>query len=237
MCPICLAVPAALKKEHVPNGSLGGSHMTYTCEPCNNGLGSKVEAALQDWFDHAITASFEHDGEVLGRRRVLKIYFRRNEDTGAFALVVDGDVTPDVEQILGSPEFRMRYQEAQQRACGIALLKHAYLAACLFLRSVPDHPEARVMRADLIAARDAPKGQAPASDAAAALKVYRSHVGRQGPPLALVAQQAEDGAAPTFLISLAGVLFVSWPFADLPPGAWQRLRQDAGDDTEEEASA
>lgn len=106
-----------------------------------------------------------------------------------------------------SGEFRLHYREPDPRRWGLALLKHAYLAACLYLRSVPDTAEARAIRADLVAARDTPtKTRPPASAAANRLKVYRSEVGRQGPPLALVARDdCDEGEPPELLISLAGV--------------------------------
>ena len=72
------------------------------------------------------------------------------------------------------------------RRWGLALLKHAHLAACLFLRYVPETAEVDAIRADLIAARDSDRRtRPPESEAVARLKVYRSGVGRQGPPLAL----------------------------------------------------
>ena len=53
VCPICLTdAPSA--KEHVPQKPLGGWVMTMTCSRCNNGLGSRLESELQDWFDHAM---------------------------------------------------------------------------------------------------------------------------------------------------------------------------------------
>ncbi|WP_147384765.1 hypothetical protein [Nocardioides cavernaquae] len=87
----------------------------------------------------------------------------------------------------------------------LALLKHVYLAACLQLRSVPDTADARAIRADLIAARDNPiKARPPASVAADRLTVYRSEVGRQGPPLALVARDECCEDEPPGGVDLAG---------------------------------
>lgn len=70
LCPICREDEPS-HKEHVPQEDLGGSVMTMTCQACNNDLGSRVEADLQHWFDHALVeVTFDHDGEVPGRRRV-----------------------------------------------------------------------------------------------------------------------------------------------------------------------
>ncbi len=46
-CPIC--GDPATDDEHVPPESVGGKVMTRTCRPCNNRLGSHVEADLADW--------------------------------------------------------------------------------------------------------------------------------------------------------------------------------------------
>lgn len=133
-----------------------------------------------------------------------------------------------MRQILASGEFNLSYREPDPRRWRLALLKHAYLAACLHLRCVPDTEDARKIRAALVAARDAPKNRRPPeSEIASRLNVYRSHSGAQGPSLALVAVEAVDNnPEPDVLISLAGVLLVSWPLSDLAPGTWQRADPD-----------
>ncbi len=211
MCPICID-GQPMHQEHVPQKNLGGEVMTMTCRSCNNDLGSRSEVDLQHWFDHALVdVTFDHDGLVPGRRRIPPLYYTTSED-GSFALFVDGPLTPAVRDMITSGEWRMNYRLPDPRRYRLALLKHAYLAACLHLGTVPDTATARSIRADLLAARDAPRStRPPESEAANRLKVYRSDVGVQGPPLALVARP--EGVAPTRepLISLAGALFVSWP--------------------------
>jgi hypothetical protein len=222
-CPICIdGEPTA--REHVPQKNLGGQVMTMTCQRCNNGLGSRVEAELQNWFDHALTqVAFDYDGEIPGKRRAPTIYYRKAKDGDAFALFVDGDLTPEVQQMFASGNLNINYRVPDPRRYKMALLKHAYLAACLHLQSVPDTDEAGAIRAALLAVRDTPRNQRPPEFGAAdRIKVFRSHAGTQGPPLALVAREAPgNNTEPEVLISLAGVLFVSWPFTDLPPGTWQ----------------
>lgn len=220
-CPICIDGDPTVR-EHVPQRNLGGHVMTMTCEACNHGLGSRVEAALQDWFDSAYRrVAFEHE-EISGRRHIPTIYHRQAAD-GTFAWFVDGELTPEVEQMLTSGKLDMHYHPPSPRRYRLALLKHAYLAACLHRKDVPDTALARTIRADLVAARDAiTDEQLPESESAERIKVYRSHIGRQGPPLALVAKEDTDGASePEVLISLAGVLFVTWPFPDLSPVTWR----------------
>ena len=61
-CPICLDGDPT-HREHVPQRELGGRIMTMTCQRCNNNLGARVEADLQNWFDHALVdVAFDHDG-------------------------------------------------------------------------------------------------------------------------------------------------------------------------------
>ncbi|CCH69754.1 hypothetical protein BN10_300095 [Phycicoccus elongatus Lp2] len=73
-CPICLRedVPADTM-EHVPPTAFGGTVMANTCADCNNRLGSRTEAALQDWYDDAIRAHFTSDAspEPFGHDRIL----------------------------------------------------------------------------------------------------------------------------------------------------------------------
>lgn len=228
-CPICIE-GSATEREHVPQEALGGRRMTRTCAQCNNVLGSKVELDLENWFDHALTrVGMDHDGEVPGKRHLPTIYYRKSKESDEFVLFPSGGFPDEVSRIMASGQFRLHYRLPDPRRWGLALLKHAYLAACLHLRMVPDTREARAIRADLIAARDTSANMRPPPSAAAErLKVYRSMVGRQGPPLALVARDDwSEGEPPDVLISLAGVLFVSWPFAELPPGTWQQREADA----------
>lgn len=215
MCPICLS-DGPMTEEHVPQGPLGGSEMTMTCKRCNNGLGSIVETELEHWYDDALVGvRFAHE-DVQGARKLPRLLALEGPD--GFALIPDGgDLPPAVDPMLRSGSFTMTFRLPDPRRYQLALLKHAYLAACLYLGYVPRIPEADEIRRDLMAARDTPKRDRPrASRLAERLKFYRSGRGRQGPPLAIVAVRRQ-GAEPEPLISLAGTLFVSWPFSTVPP--------------------
>ena len=143
ICPICLE-GAATEREHVPQEALDGRRMTKTCERCNNDLRSKVELDLENWFDHALTTvGMDHDGEVPGKRHLPTIYNRKARDSDKFLLFPAGGFTDGVEpdgHLRGVPAPLPR---ARPRRWGLAVLKHAYPAACLYLRSVPDTAEAR----------------------------------------------------------------------------------------------
>lgn len=127
-------------------------------------------------------------------------------------------MSPIVEQMLEAGTFNLHFREPDPRRVQLALRKHAYLAACLHLGRVPDTPDVRQIRADLLAARNAlPRTRPAASKLAERLRVYRSHRPPAGPPLALVLSRL-DGLPDDqkLLISLAGSLFVSWPFEIRP---------------------
>ena len=84
---------------------------------------------------------------------------------------------------------------------------------------MPGIRDAVEIRADLLAARDTPRHvPPPVSGHADRLSLYRSDLALQGPPLAIVATCPENpDEEPEYLISLAGTLFVSWPFSIVPP--------------------
>jgi hypothetical protein len=216
VCPICLS-ECPRTKEHVPQGGLGGIEMTTTCKRCNNELGSRFERELQDWFDGALVdVKFEHP-DVRGARRGPRIYVM-DSDAG-FGLFPDAELAAEVEAMLRAGTFQLHYRAPDPQRFRIALLKHAYLAACLYLGYVPDIDEAVAIREVLVAMRDAPRrGRPPAEPLAERLAVYRSGRPAAGPHLAIMKTQPAEvaGGVPPYLISLAGSLFVSWPFSVVP---------------------
>ncbi|MDT9592217.1 HNH endonuclease [Nocardioides zeae] len=222
MCPICLD-PTASEREHVPQRALGGSAATFTCERCNNGLGSKVEVDLQHWFDHTLVGTtIEHDGPVPGYRHLSPLRYTVASD-GRFGIFMDGELTDDAIRIIEAGEWSLRYRLPDERRYLLALLKHAYLAACLYLRGVPDTASVRAIRSDLIMARDrSRKDPLPVSKAARSLRVYRGARSNAGAPLALVAHVPGGGVDPEVCLSIAGAFAVSWPFDDVYPGRWYR---------------
>ncbi len=219
MCPICL--DPATAREHVPQAALGGSVMTATCAPCNNGLGSRVEVELEHWFDHTIhRVSFNHDGDIPGHRRVPNVRLLKETDGNEVILLFDGSFPDEAVEMLRSGTAKITYSPPDPRRWGLALLKHAFLAACLYMKCVPETDEIQQIRSELITARDWDmRRRPPESEAASRLRVYRSESGRQGPPLALVVKDPDEaGGEAEILISLAGVLFVTWPFEGIRVG-------------------
>lgn len=216
-CPICLD-PTPTSREHVPQSALGGHIRTVTCHPCNNLLGSRVEADLTDWTFNTWRNVRVSNPEILGKRRVPELHYRQ-VDNGDFALIAAGRIDTVVSDMLAAGLIHLEVQPPQPRRYRLAALKHAYLAACLHLREIPDTGEAHRIRSDLVAARDATTFELlPHSAAAAALGLARSFAPPNGPPLALLAMPAvESGGPSTPWISLAGTLAVQWPFSDVLP--------------------
>jgi len=210
-CPICLE-PDPASKEHVPPAAIGGSVMTSTCHRCNSQLGSVLESALVDWWEDAFgSVSFSHD-DVAGRRRASRILIRQ-KDTGEPALVLHRGIDPAINSMLASGgRVEMRCSPPDEHRCRLAALKGAYLAACLLLRSIPETPEAKAVRAELTAVRDLPRKRCPKiSELCAGLKIRKS----QGPAvpgeIALVQVRPSDGRAPEIAVCLARTLLVTWP--------------------------
>jgi hypothetical protein len=99
----------------------------------------------------------------------------------------------------------------------LAALKHAYLAACLDLRAIPETPSADLIRHDLRAARDATsRAGVPVSECALSMPLMPTHEQPSGPSIALGIVRRPDGLAEIWII-LAGSIAVPWPLPDRPP--------------------
>lgn len=208
-CPIC--GDQAVTAEHVPPGSVGGVVRTWTCPPCNNGLGTLVEADLQAWFDQRLVqVGFRHDS-VPGLRRAAPVRLRTTRD-GEFALIVVGS-DPALPGMLDSGgEFSIEFAQPDAARYEVALLKHAYLAACLHLRELPTGTVADAVRAELVAVRDSPdRIKLPPSPIAGGLRYARSYVAA-GSDLFLASARWSDGTG-QLAVLLAGIL-VRWPIED-----------------------
>lgn len=217
-CPIC--GDPATHNEHVPPRSLGGRVMTRICGPCNNELGSKVESDLVDWYDDAVTLPAFSGDAVQGARRATRIFYRADVD-GTPGLLMDESADPGVRELLLSGQIDLTVYEPDLNRVRLALLKHAFLAACMAFGPL-EGPEADAVRADLIAARDAPsRHEVPRSDIALGLTVLRSKgTPRTNEP---VLRSIATGADNEELhgVTLAGT-FVSWSWE---PGAEPQQKQ------------
>jgi hypothetical protein len=213
-CPICLA-PQPSSAEHVPPAGTGGQPRTWTCEPCNNGLGSRVEAELIDWRDDALRYARANSETVAGARKLPRLLRRRTPDD-RFVLVIDGPLHPDAEPML-EHGFTLEFAPPDPRRYKLAALKHAYLAACLELRAIPETTYADAIRHDLVAARDSPSPAAvPVSEYAMSMPLMRTHEQPCEPSIALGLLPRSDGTTEWWIV-LAGTIAVPWPMPDAPP--------------------
>jgi hypothetical protein len=189
--------------------------MTSTCAPCNNELGSKLDQPLADWFDHALGRIRFSGDAVPGRRSAGRLLFRQTE-SGEFVLFVDGGADPDLPRILGSGTgFSLEYAMPDLDRVRLALLKSAYLGACLLLGQIPQSDRANEIRAELLAAREASRtSPLTISEATKQLRHGRSYLPAGEPTIGLAVIAAADGGL-EFSISMANVLAVDWPLEPL----------------------
>lgn len=211
-CPICLA-PSPTSREHVPSESLGGRVRTLVCVPCNNRLGSHLEGELLDWRDIAMRNARASAENVPGRRKLPRVLYRETTD-GQFVLIPHGPLDPAVRDMLTGGQLNYAYAPPDPNRYKLAALKYAYLAACLDRREIPHTPFAQTIRADLVAARDAPSGRdVPPSDYAAGIPLMRFYQQPSGPSLALA---LADGSQQIWIL-LTGTIGVPWPTPDFLP--------------------
>jgi hypothetical protein len=226
-CPICGA--PATNDEHVPPASMGGKIMTRTCGPCNHRLGSHIEADLTDWFENAITLPRFGSPGVQGNRKSGRILWRMTP-AGEFVLLMNGRHDPAIIDMLKSGQVDVAGLLPDRNRYHLALLKHAYLAACMRF-GILQGDAADEVRRDLIAARDAAsRKEVPESRLALGLTVLRSHqLSPSAPPVTapVVSAVAHEATGPCQGVLLAGRVFVSWssrPFDVQQPAAPRQLR-------------
>lgn len=186
--------------------------MTLTCVDCNNKLGSTAEADLiSRWEDAPIAASFTHEA-LRGARKLRNVYLRQSEK-GEPVVVSRGNPDPEIARVMvpGS-RFELRFVMPDTNRCRLAVLKHAYLGACLLIQEIPESVEADAIRAELMAARWLSARESPSiSQLAASLRFAFA----QGPgvPGEVCLAQATSAAGVTWMaISLSRTLLVEWPF-------------------------
>jgi hypothetical protein len=206
-CPIC-GGPEATEEEHVPPKSIGGKEMTWTCKPCNNDFGSRVEADLLDWYEGALTTWFASE-TVLGKRRTGRMLVRWTEN-GEYVLLPVGKSDEIYADILAAGNVKMEFDTPAHKRWSIALLKCVYLALCIKF-GVIQGPWADQVRADLLAARDARRRvDVPPSEIAQRLHVLRAFGPESITSCPVVTGIIHGPDGPLEGVLLAGRLFVSW---------------------------
>lgn len=226
ICPIC-QINAADTKEHVPPGAFGGKPMTWTCGRCNNMLGSRTEAAMQDWFDSAARVHYTAEGAArpFGHTRAILL---RTSDGALIAMPERGsDPGPEFDaKMRQGGRIHSHWHLPRSAEIRNGMLKNAYLAACLHIGQVPDVQSATEIRAELQAvAQAASRRVTVAGPHAAKLRFYRTGA----PPTVSLAllhgNGLNDGDRPEHLIALAGTVLVDWPFPEINPCAIAQARE------------
>lgn len=216
VCPICLS-PGQLTLEHVPMKSLGGKVMTTTCKDCNNKLGAKAEEALRGLIAGEVTleaTSPNADGPRGVRRATAAI--RQVPFAPPTFHVTSGD-SKLLEAVRAGVPMELRYHLLDRYPAGVAILKYAYLAACIWLEEIPQSGQAVAFREALVAARD---GQVTDADLRASIgslvhevAVVENVSGQNGSVILVEPTEVE----PRWTFILGSRLAVPWPFADLQP--------------------
>ena len=216
VCPICLSTKD-LTEEHVPMRALGGRAMTRTCKECNNRLGSLSEAALSALVAGEVVVEAESDA-LDGFRGVRKATaaLRQAPFSPPTMHVTSGD--PELLTTIAAGEpLSVRYRLLDPVPSGIAILKYAYLAACVWLREIPYSQEAKSIRAVLMAVRD---GQELSEDVRKdVVGLVNSMVLVENPsydlgPIVLVEPTSTDAG---WAFVLGQRLRCPWPFTGLQP--------------------
>jgi hypothetical protein len=133
-------------------------------------------------------------------------------------VIVPERLDEEIIEILRTGGTRTMTSVHDLTAYRIAALKHVYLAACLWLRAIPEGGSAERISGELLAVRDAPvKAAMPISAEAGRLRLGRTYQERTGAPLALHTEPRDEGEPPSFMVSLAGTVLVSWPLDDISP--------------------
>lgn len=114
--------------------------------------------------------------------------------------------------MLETGTFNLSGRVPPQHVVNLALLKNAYLAACIYRRGIFVGEQADAVRRDLLAARDASLHDVPPSEIANRLDVIRSTVDMKV-PLGLAVLHVPDEHARVKIV-LGGSVLVGWPFDD-----------------------
>lgn|ERR1017187_8871072 len=226
LCPLCterLAPTPASRlgtAEHVPPRALGGVIRTRTCLDCN-ARGASAEAELVRWWKKAYPARFATPG--LPGLRAGGAVLLRETSNGKFALIVSGGAVAGVDDVLttaGLTEEVTVSLSLPTSSWMVALLKSAYLAACIHLGEVPLTRDAQYAR-EVIRAGAFGTGSPVVGDGddSVPFRVFRIYDATEEQTRsvwigAALLPWAGEGV-PIFGIGLGAVAFVTWPIPDL----------------------
>jgi hypothetical protein len=149
ICPLCTRAFASVpdgpvgSAEHVPPRAVGGIARTRTCLECN-GRASASEAELVRWWARAYPARFAVP-DLPEYRNAGDVLFRTTAN-GNFAMVVSSSPRSGLDCVLERAKVTGHFTATFAMRSGmwkVALLKSAYLAACLHLGDARCRPRSR----------------------------------------------------------------------------------------------
>lgn len=197
--------------------ALGGRVMTRTCERCNNKLGSMSEAALASLVagEVVVEAESQSDAGPRGVRRATAAIRQVPFNLPTLHLT-SGD--PDLLSAIASGvPFNVRYRLLDPFPAGVAILKYAYLAACVWLQGIPLSAEAKSFREALVAVRDGNELAEGVRAAIGQLVQSLVLVDRSSYDIGSIALVELTGPEPPWALVLGGRLAVPWPFTEVLP--------------------
>lgn len=208
-CVICGSGDVS-SKEHVPPQKLGGGYVTRTCPECNNLFGSKYEEEARRWWEYEFSSFSLTHSELRGPRHLKNARLRETSKGNPLILLELPDGHGYEEAFATGAHFSFGFTPPDPALWRWALLKSAYVAACIVAGGPIDSDEAKKVRQMLIAARDAPKDAPPPLD----LDFSVARIDREAVPglIQFVATRAEGEASWRFGLLLADVLYVTWVF-------------------------
>lgn len=221
-CPLCVRAfdreSGHSTAEHVPPFAVGGFVRTRTCGGCNAG-GSAAEADLVRWWWAKVRRGRLSTSAVKGERSAGDVLFRSTVN-GGFALVVGGGRTGDgarsvLEAAGRSGEVTATFFSLTG-SWRVALLKSAYLAACIHLGEVPMTPDAEYVRGVIRSGSFGVRGaQVGAGSDRVPMRVFRSCEGDAARVwVGHAVLPWSGGGVPIFGVGLGRVAFVTWPVPD-----------------------
>lgn len=227
VCPLCTGpLPRTASgrlgsAEDVPPHAVGGIVRTRTCPDCNHRR-STAEADLVRWWAKEYPARFETPG--LQGSRVGGGVLLRTTREGKFAIVVSGRPADGVHDVLTTAGLTDGVTGTFLLPTGawrVALLKSAYLAACIHLDEVPDSADSEYAR-EVIRSCDFGPGEpmVGVGTDAVPFRVFRSYNVNQTDArrvwIGVALPPWVGGDVPIiFGVGLGGVAFVTWPLPDL----------------------
>jgi hypothetical protein len=225
-CPLCTrrltGTPAGRlgSAEHVPPLAVGGTVRTRTCQDCNS-RGASAEADLVRWWAKEYPARFQTPG-LTGSRAGGSVLLRGTTD-GRFALIVSGHPADGVRRVLATAGLTDEVTGTFALPNGrwkFALLKAAYLAACVHLGEVPNTPDAEYTRAVIRSGTFGPReASVGTGNDALPFRIFRIYEVDEAEArrvwIGVAALPWMGGDVPIFGVGLGAVAFVTWPLPDL----------------------